>query len=120
METNYRIRNFRLVDHATVRAAFDVDFGPVVVKGFQLVEANGGRFISEPSEKYTKDGETKFRRIVEFGDDLVKARLGKAISQLYQSQSEGQGFRSGQSHQQPAPGNEAPHPGFGFDEDPFD
>lgn len=83
---NYRIQNFRKVDHPTVKASFDVDFGPVKVRGFNLIAANGGRFISPPSEKYTnKNGEQKFKDIAILTDDMVRYQLEKDISQLFNS-----------------------------------
>ncbi len=81
---SYRIQNFRKIDHATVKASFDIDFGAVKVVGFNLIEtAVGGRFISPPSEKYQKDGQTKFKDIAIFADDLVKAQIQEDVKTLY-------------------------------------
>lgn len=88
---SYRIQNFRKVDHATVKASFDIDFGAVQVRGFNLIQkADGGRFISPPSEKYTKDGQQKFKDIAIFKDDLLKAQIDVDVSQLFKVTAEPQ------------------------------
>lgn len=98
---DYRIQNFRIIDHATIRADFDIDFGPVKVIGFKLIEHNGGTFISEPSEKYTdrKTGETKHKKSAIFADDLIKTKIEKDVKTLFAA-------AAGQDH----PGNSYPHP----------
>ena len=81
---SYRIQNFKKVDHSTIKASFDIDFGSVKVRGFNLIEtASHGRFISPPSEKYQKDGQQKFKDIAIFTDDLVKAQIHTDIKILY-------------------------------------
>jgi hypothetical protein len=79
-----RIQNFCKVDHTTVKASFDIDFGPVKVRNFNLIETvSHGRFISEPSEKYQKDGQQKFKDIAILTDDLVRAQIYADIKTLY-------------------------------------
>lgn len=81
---NYRIQNFKKVNHSTVKASFDIDFGPVKVRGFNLIETTShGRFISAPSEKYQKDGQPKFKDIAILTDDLVRAQIYADIKTLY-------------------------------------
>jgi len=81
---SYRIQNFKKVDHSTIKASFDIDFGPVKVRGFNLIETfSHGRFISAPSEKYQKDGQQKFKDIAILTDDLVRARIYADIKTLY-------------------------------------
>lgn len=81
---SYRIQNFKKVAHDTVKASFDIDFGPVKVRGFNLIETvSHGRFISAPSEKYQKDGQQKFKDIAILTDDLVRAQIYADIKTLY-------------------------------------
>lgn len=105
---NYHIQNFKKVDHQTVKASFDIDFGSVKVRGFNLIEtASHGRFISPPSEKYQKDGQQKFKDIAIFTDDLVKAQIHTDIKTLYASA--------------PDPQPQASHTDYHSDDDiPFD
>ena len=87
----YQIQRFRKVDHATVKASFDISFDAVLVRGFSLIQtADGGRFISPPSEKYTKDGQQKFKDIAVFTDDLVKADIYIDVKKLYEIAPEAQ------------------------------
>ena len=101
---SYRINNFRKVDHPTVKANFDVDFGTVKVRGFNLIEtASGGRFISSPSEKYTnRNGEQKFKDIAVFTDDLIRYQLEKDVSQLFQAAPDPQQQQSAPAQADPA------------------
>lgn len=91
---SYRIQNFKKVDHPTVKARFDIDFGPVKVRGFNLIETvNHGRFISPPSEKYQKDGQQKFKDIAILTDDLVKGQIHADIKTLYATAPEPSQFQ---------------------------
>ena len=81
---SYRIQNFKKVDHSTIKASFDIDFGSVKVRGFNLIETTSyGRFISAPAEKYQKDGQPKFKDIAILTDDLVRAQIYADIKFLY-------------------------------------
>lgn len=102
---SYRIQNFRKVDHSTVKASFDIDFGAVRVNGFNLIASNNGTFISEPSEKYEKDGQTKYKKIAEFADDMIKHSVRKDIDHLYSTAPDPTG---GPTANHPAAADEAP------------
>lgn len=47
---------------ATLLARFDVNLGPLTIKGFELVTVDGSTFVSEPYNLYTPKGETKPKR----------------------------------------------------------
>lgn len=80
----YQIQRFKKVDHPTVKASFDISFAAVLVRGFSLIQtADGGKFISPPSEKYQKDGQQKYKDVAVFTDDLVKADIYADVKKLY-------------------------------------
>jgi hypothetical protein len=57
------IKNFRAVDHKTVKANFNIyikALGGLHLNKMVLMETAKGTFVSAPSQKYEKDGETKY------------------------------------------------------------
>jgi len=66
---------------ATLLARFDVNFGPMAVKGFELVRVGDSVFVSEPYNLYTPKGESQPKRFtyVFFNGEKGKA-MQKEIS----------------------------------------
>ena len=57
------IQNFRAVNHASIKANFNVyikALGGLHLNKMMLVSTSKGMFVSAPSQKYEKDGETKY------------------------------------------------------------
>lgn len=56
------IHNFRVVNHKTIKASFNVyipEFGLYLNK-MKLFSTQNGKFVNAPSELYEKDGEKKY------------------------------------------------------------
>lgn len=97
-----KITNFRTIDKpGSLVAAFDVEFAPLTVRGIRLIrKGDGGMFISEPSDSYQKDGETKFSKHVVITDEQIRARIETAAKEIWHSK---------QGH--------SPEPAFAADDD---
>jgi hypothetical protein len=57
------IRNFKAVNHKTVKANFNIyikSLGGLHLNKMVLMETSKGTFVSPPSQKYEKDGETNY------------------------------------------------------------
>ena len=70
--------DLRLQDSGSLKATAEVTFstppGPVTVKGFKVVQAEGQQpWVSPPSKDYTKDGQRKFQKMVELPRPVMRA-----------------------------------------------
>jgi hypothetical protein len=68
------IRNFKPVNHQSIKASFNVYIPQydLYLNKMVLVSTSKGKFVSAPSEKYEKDGETKYFPYWSFGKDSNK------------------------------------------------
>jgi hypothetical protein len=84
-----KILNFRTIDNAgALIAAFDVEFVPLTIHGMKLFrKSDGATFISEPSEKFEKDGATKYRRHVHISDEVIRAKIETQAKEIYQARA---------------------------------
>jgi hypothetical protein len=80
-----KITNFRTIDTAgAMIAAFDIEFAPLTIRGVKLFrKADGATFISEPSEKYEKDGKTQYRKHVQITDEAIRAKVETQAQEIY-------------------------------------
>ena len=71
------IRNFRPVNHATIKANFNVyiEKWDLYLNKMVLLQTSKGKFVSSPSDRYEKDGETKYFPYYAFGKDSNKKFL---------------------------------------------
>lgn len=78
------IRNFRPVDHETIKANFNVYIKQwdLYLNKMVLLYTSNGKFVSSPSEKYEKDGETKYFPYFAFGKDSNKKFQEKIMELL--------------------------------------
>lgn len=105
-----KIQNFQIVNTGQVAARFDIAFESVTIRKCILVQRDtGGVFISEPSEKYQKDGKDQYYKLAMITDDLLRLRLEKDAKELYRAKVEA-GDVPQQSYNQ-APMLEEPFPG---------
>ena len=80
-----KINNFKLLDPpvGALVAKFDLDFGPVLVRGMSVFAKDGRRWITEPSEKWTtRDGETRWHRHAIITDQFAMADLCCQVKEL--------------------------------------
>jgi hypothetical protein len=77
------IRNFKLINHETVKANFNIYIPQydLYLNKMLLIKTSKGKFVSAPSEKYEKDGETKYFPYWGFGKDSNK-RFQEAVMTL--------------------------------------
>jgi len=68
------IKYFRYVSHKTIKASFAVHIPEwsLTLNKMTLIETPNGTFVSPPSEKYEKDGETKYAPYFSFDKNAYK------------------------------------------------
>lgn len=78
------IKNFRAVNHPTIKANFNVYLEPwdLYLNKMVLIQTSKGTFVSAPSEKYEKGGETKYFPYFGFGKERNKTFQGKVLEAL--------------------------------------
>lgn len=78
------IRNFRAVDHQTIKANFNIyiEKWDLYLNKMTLINTGTAKFVSSPSEKYEKDGETKYFPYFAFGKDSSKKFQEKVMELL--------------------------------------
>jgi len=80
-----KIENMRKINKGTLKAFFDVDLVKVKIKSCKLVQQDGqAAWITGPDEKYEVNGETKYRKLVEFADKDLQARILAAALEEYE------------------------------------
>ena len=73
-----KIANFKQLDPpvGALVAKFDVDFGPVTVRGFSVFSKDGRRWINEPAERWTdRDGKDRWHKHAVVSDQFVMSNL---------------------------------------------
>lgn len=78
------IKNFKAVDHQTIKAKFNIyiEKWDLYLNKMILLYTANGKFVSAPSEKYEKDGETKYFPYYAFGKDSNKQFQAKVMELL--------------------------------------
>ena len=75
------IRNFRPVKHDTIKANFNIyiEEWDLYLNKMVLLQTAKGKFVSSPSDRYEKDGETKYFPYYAFGKDSNKKFQDKVM-----------------------------------------
>lgn len=83
-----KLTNFKTITGSgALVAKFDIEFKPLTVRGFGLFEkSDGGRWISEPSTKFTgKDGTVKYHKHVDITDENIKGEIERLAKIAYET-----------------------------------
>ena len=79
-----------------IKACFSIEFSlqfannqtvTVVVKDFKLVDGSNGMFVGSPTTPYEKDGERKYKKIVDINKVCQDAMI-KVVSEAYDDSQE--------------------------------
>jgi DNA-binding cell septation regulator SpoVG len=105
----FTICNWKALEKNTLRGFFTVTLpSGLVIHNCSLHEKDGGRWIGMPSEKYTKDGQTAYKKLVEFKDraaqDAFRDACLDALDELRGSYGESSPAPRSQ-HSRPAEGS---------------
>ena len=92
---------------AFLMARFDVNLGPMTIKGFELVRVGDTTFVSEPYNLYTPQGESKPKR---FTYVFFNGEKGTAVKEKIVAMVKEEYARRSSAPQQPRYEN---NPGYG-------
>ena len=68
MNEKWTISDWKKIGKNTLIGAFDLDAGPLRIKGCMLHEKGEKRWINFPSREFIKDGERRFINVIEIPD----------------------------------------------------
>lgn len=81
-----KIENLEILDKPPIYARFDLalDNG-MIIRRCKVMVKDGSKWISYPSEKYLKDGETKYYSYIFFADRAASDAMRDHILSLIES-----------------------------------
>ena len=92
-----KILDLRNVDwKGSVKAVFSVQVTVMtannqtvtfIIKDLKLIDGTNGMFVASPSVKYEKDGETKYKNILDFSPEF-QSMITEEVSRNYDSSQE--------------------------------
>jgi hypothetical protein len=111
VDLTIEIRNFRVVDHRTIKANFNIYVVELdlYLSKMTLMDTAKGKFVSPPSEKYEKDGATNYFPYWALGKDSSREFQDKIMGLLQPLLSpSAHGHQSGQGQQDYAANDDLP------------
>lgn len=79
------ILNYRAHSSGALAGFFDLKidkWGGFIIRKMKLFNKNGRRWVSFPSEKYEKDGETKYAPYNLFEDQAIMEKFSKEVVRI--------------------------------------
>lgn len=79
---------FKRQGEGKIRAFFNFEIGPLVVRDAKLIQGETGLWAAMPSKEYTaKDGTKKWAGVVQINDEALMEKISKMAAAAYNGET---------------------------------
>lgn len=79
---------FKRQGEGKIKAFFNVEIGPLVIRDAKLIQSETGLWAAMPSKEYTaRDGQKKWAGIVQINDEALMAKISELASKAYNGEA---------------------------------
>lgn len=79
---------FKRQGEGKIRAFFNFEIGPIVVRDAKLIQSETGLWAAMPSKEYTaRDGQKKWAGVVQINDEALMTKISEMAAAAYNGET---------------------------------